>query len=148
MENTTIEMPEKNTEGINAKMKAGHIGLRTRDYEGTINWYVEKLGFRLLTKWEAGELKMAYLALANDDSFWLEVLCGGIPESGQDSSQPIISGFQHLCIEVENVDETLEAMRSRNVKVLREPFNVEAIGKRCGFIADLYGNVIEFAENI
>jgi lactoylglutathione lyase len=148
MENTMIQMPEKNPEGINAKMKAGHIGLRTRDYEGTINWYVEKLGFRIIKQWEVGELKMTYLAPANDDSFWLEVLCDGMPEITPDPSQPIISGFQHFCIEVESVDETLSVMLSRDVKVLREPFNVAAIGKRCGFIADLYGNVIEFTENI
>jgi lactoylglutathione lyase len=148
MENTVIEMPEKNAEGINGKMKAGHVGLRTTDYEGTISWYTEKLGFRLLKRWEVGDLKMAYLAPANDDHFWLEVLNGGITGSHHDPSQPVISGFQHLCIDVENVDETLTALRERDVKVLREPFNIPAIGKRCGFIADLFDNVIEFTENI
>ena len=148
MENTMIEMPARNSDGINGKIKVGHIGLRTTDYEGSIQWYVEKLGFRLLKKWEVGELKMAYLAPANDDNFWIEILNGGISGSHQDASQPIISGFQHLCIDVENIDETLAALRERDVRVLREPFNVAAIGKRCGFIADLHGNVIELTENI
>jgi lactoylglutathione lyase/glyoxylase I family protein len=141
-------MPRKNTEGINGKIKCAHIGLRTTDYEGSIQWYIEKLGFRLLKKWQAGELKMAFLAPANDDNFWVEILNGGISASGQDPSQPIISGYQHLCFDVESVDDAFAAFRERDIKILREPFNVAAIGKRCGFIADLHGNVIELTENI
>lgn len=148
MENTLIEMPAKNAHGINGTMKAGHVGLRTTDYEGTIRWYTEKLGFRTLKKYAVGELHMAFLAPANDDNFWLEVLSGGATGTAHDSSQPIVSGFQHFCLAVEDVDETLAALRERGVTVSREPFNVPVIGKRCGFITDLYGNVIELMGNI
>jgi lactoylglutathione lyase len=148
MENLTIHLPAKNAEGINGKMRAAHIGLRTPDYKATINWYTEKLGFRVIKEWTAGELQLAFLALANDDSFWIEVLSGGITASGHDASLPIICGFQHFCLDVDSVDETLAALRVNDVTVIREPFNVAAIGKRCGFITDLFGNVIEFNENI
>jgi len=146
LNNTSIPIPEKNPEGINGKMKAGHLGLRTTDYEATIQWYTEILGFRLLKKWTAGDLKLAYLAPANDDNFWLEIIQDGNPQPG--APQPILNGFQHFCIDVENVDQTLAALRHKNVKVVREPFNVPPIGKRCGFIIDLHGNVIEFAQDI
>jgi len=148
MENKVIQIPAKNPEGVNGRMKVGHVGLRTTDYDATIKWYMEKLGFRLIKKWEVKDLKMAFLAPANDDDFFIEVLNGGITGSHQDPSQPIISGFQHICIEVGNVDDTLAVLRENDVKVLREPFEVPAIGKRCGFIADLFGNVIELTENI
>jgi catechol 2,3-dioxygenase-like lactoylglutathione lyase family enzyme len=148
MNNSTIEMPAKNPQGINGKMKAGHVGLRTPDFEGTIQWYTEKLGFRVLKKHTAGELQLAFLAPANDDNFWIEVLSGGITGTPQDPSQPIVSGFQHLCINVENVDETLATLRERGVNISREPFNVPPIGKRCGFITDLYGNAIELMGTI
>ncbi|WP_324677907.1 VOC family protein [Hymenobacter sp. GOD-10R] len=143
-----IEMPEKKAQGINGKMRAAHIGLRTTDYEGTIQWYTEKLGFRTLKKWTVGDLQLAFLAPANDDNFWIEVLSSATASTQQDLSQSIISGFQHFCLEVENVEETLAVLRDRGVKVLREPFDVPLIGKRCGFVADLHGNVIEFAANI
>lgn len=141
-------MPEKNSAGINGKIKVGHVGLRTINYEATIQWYIEKLGFRLLKKWVAGELKLAYLAPANDDNFWLEVLSSESVEFNQNDQQQVAVGFQHICFEVECVDETLKALREKDVKVVREPFNVAAIGKRCGFVVDLHGNMIEFAENI
>jgi lactoylglutathione lyase/glyoxylase I family protein len=148
METTLIQMPAKNLQGIDGKMKAGHVGLRTTDYEGTIQWYTEKLGFRVLKRYAVGDLQLAFLALANDDNFWLEVLSGGITGTPQDPSQPIVSGFQHFCLEVEDVDETIATLRERGVTVSREPFNVPPIGKRCGFITDLYGNVIELMGTI
>jgi len=49
---------------------------------------------------------------------------------------------------VDNVDNTLAELRQRGVKVTREPFNIFAIAKRCGFIADMHGNVIEFMESL
>ncbi|OUJ73316.1 hypothetical protein BXP70_15760 [Hymenobacter crusticola] len=141
-------MPQKTSDGINEKMRAAHVGLRTPDYEGTIRWYTEKLGFRLLQQWTVGDLQLAFLAPANDDAFWLEVLSGGIPNTQPAPSHLISSGFQHLCLEVDNVEETLAVLRTRGVEVVRESFNVPAIGKRCGFIADLYGNVIELVSTI
>ncbi|OON67000.1 hypothetical protein B0919_20205 [Hymenobacter sp. CRA2] len=141
-------MPARDPQGINGNMRAAHVGLRTPDYEGTIQWYSEKLGFRVLQQWTVGDLRLAFLAPANDDTFWLEVLSDGAAKPAPASAVPVTTGFQHLCLEVDNLDHTLAALRERDVKVIREPFNVPAIGKRCGFVADLHGNVIEFAENL
>jgi len=143
-----MELPAKVPQGINGKMRGAHVGLRTPDFEGTIHWYTEKLGFRILKKWAVGDLQLAFLAPANDDNFWLEVLSGGLPGAPPNPAHPIGSGFQHLCLEVNNVEETLAALREKGVPVAREPFDVPPIGKRCGFITDLHGNVIEFAANL
>ena len=148
MENKIIKIPPRNPEGINGKMRAGHVALRTTDYDGIINWYKEKLGFRLLHEWTVGALKLAYLAPANDDDFWLEVITGAVTGQAWDPAMPIVSGYQHWCLDVESVDETVEAVRQRGVKVLREPFNIPGAGKRACYIADLHDNVIEFTENV
>ena len=94
------------------------------------------------------ELQLAFLAPANDDNFWIEVLGGGLSDPQPNATHPISSGFQHLCLEVDDVEETLATLRARSVTVAREPFNVPPIVKRCGFVTDLHGNVIEFAANI
>ena len=52
----------------------------------------------------------------------------------------------HLCLSVENVDETLAALREHGVQVTREPFDVPPIGKRCGFVADPCGNTLELIQ--
>jgi lactoylglutathione lyase len=148
IQGTSIQLPEKNDKSIFSNMRAAHVGLRTTDYEGLIAWYIEKLEFRLIKKFSAGDLKLAFLAPANDDNFWIEILSGGVVDTHQEPTLPIISGFQHFCLDVKSVDETLSELRKRDVKVAREPFNVPAIAKRCGFISDPQGNVIEFTESI
>jgi lactoylglutathione lyase len=148
MNNKIIKDPAKKPEGINGKMKFEHAALRTPDYERTIQWYIEKLGFRLVQKWVSGELLMAYVAPANDDDFWLEIIQGPITDSHQDPSLPIVSGFQHFSMTVDSVDETIAALRTRDITITREPFDLPVIGKRIAFIADLHGNAIEFTENI
>jgi lactoylglutathione lyase len=141
-----IVLPQKNTKSLFSDMRTAHVGIRTTDYDGLINWYVEKLDFRLVHKFNAGELLLAFLAPANDDRFFIEIY--GSNEPDNTVPQPATSGFQHLCIEVDNVDNTLAELRIRGVNLLREPFNIAAIAKRCGFVADLHGNVIEFMENL
>lgn len=143
-----ITLPVKNNQSIFNSMRAAHVGLRTIDFEGLINWYVEKLDFRVIKKFSNGDLKMAFLAPANDDNFWIEILTGGSTVAIQNSALTISSGFQHFCIEVNSVDDTLAELANRGIDVVRGPFNVPAIAMRCCFINDLYGNVIEFAERI
>ncbi|QNE41973.1 VOC family protein (plasmid) [Hymenobacter sp. NBH84] len=148
MENTTLPLPAKNAEGINGTMRADHVGLRTLDFAGTIGWYTKKLGFRLIKQVTLGDLQLAFLAPANDDNFWLEVLSNGPATPPPSTPPPITSGFQHLCLTVGNVDDTLAALRERGVQVTREPFDVPLLGKRCGFVSDLHGNTLEFIQNI
>lgn len=148
MENSVLKLPARNAEGINGKMRVDHLGLRTTDLEGTIGWYTEKLGFRVIKRFAVGSLQLAFLAPANDDNFWLEVLSDSAPSPAPAAAPPITAGFQHLCLAVENADETLAALRERGVKVVREPFDVPVIGKRCGFVTDLYGNTLEFMHDL
>ncbi|PJJ60927.1 VOC family protein [Hymenobacter chitinivorans] len=141
-----IQLPPKNPAGGTGRLRAAHVGLRTPDYAATLRWYTQKLGFRILKEWTVGALQLAFLAPANDDRFWLEIIHD--PAAGPGSGPPLVAGFQHLCFEVDHLDETLAELRARAVRVIREPFSVPAIGKRCGFVADLHGNVLELAESI
>lgn len=145
---TPITLPTKEPESIFGDMQATHVGIRTADHDGLIRWYMEKLEFRLIRKWNVGDLKLAFLAPANDDNFWIEVISQDTTGVTDHNAQAFISGYHHFCIAVKNVDSTLEELARRGVKTLRAPFDVPAIGKRCGFIADPFGNVIEFTGDI
>ncbi|WP_170172746.1 VOC family protein [Hymenobacter rigui] len=148
MQNPQLPLPAKNPAGINGTMRAAHIGLRTAHYTGTLNWYTEKLGFRILKEWTVGNLRLAFLVPANDDTFLLEVVCESVTDSTPPPALQVTAGFHHLCLEVEDLNATLSALRERGVQIVREPFEVPAIGKRCGFVTDLHGNILEFAENL
>jgi len=146
---TPLTFPGKEPGSIFSDMQATHIGIRTSDYEGLIKWYMEKLEFRLIRKWRAGDLKLAFLAPANDNSCWIEVISQDITgaDAGQEA-RAFASGYHHFCMNVKNVDNTLSELARRGVATLRAPFDVPVIGKRCGFIADPFGNVIELTADM
>ncbi|MDJ1502312.1 VOC family protein [Xanthocytophaga agilis] len=150
MEKTTIVIPPKNTQSVFANMRGAHVALRVPNYDKTKKWYMEKLDFRLLHEWPFGNLQLAYLAPANDDTFWIELLAGGNPEpktSYRDLNESLHpAGYHHICMDVKSVDDTLAQLRNRGVTILGEAFDLPVIGKRLGFFSDLWGNVIELSE--
>jgi catechol 2,3-dioxygenase-like lactoylglutathione lyase family enzyme len=147
-----IVLPAKNSDSVFSTMRGAHIALRVADYAGTVKWYQEKLDFRLVHEWPFGDMQLAYLAPANDDNFWIEILGGGQPGPKpiytdlNESLHP--AGYHHFCIDVVSVDDTIAALASRSVAMIGEPFNLPAISKRLAFLADLEGNLIELAERI
>ena len=147
MENqvTPLTFSEKNTASKFSDIKAGHVAIRTTEYDAIIKWYLEKLDFRIVREWTAGEMQFAYLALPNDNDFMIEIL--GIKSSELIINEEIKSGYDHLCFNVENLDETIEELKSRNITIVRS-FSVPAIGKRCAFVTDPFGNKIEFCDDI
>jgi glyoxylase I family protein len=149
-----IKMPEKNTKSSFANMRGHHVALRVPDYEKSKQWFVEKLDYRVVHEWPYADEQLAYLAPANDDNFMLEILGGGDPlpldkPSYTDLGDSLrYSGFHHFCINVSDIVETVEELRRRNVSIVTEPFELEAINRKLAFFADPFGNLIELSEVI
>jgi catechol 2,3-dioxygenase-like lactoylglutathione lyase family enzyme len=55
-------------------------------------------------------------------------------------------GVHHVCFTVPSVDKTVGELKARDVKVVAEPFEVEAIARRLAFFADPWGNLFELEE--
>ena len=131
-------------------MKPHHVAMRVPDFAASKRWFVEKLDFRVLHEWPYGDLQLAYLAPPTDDEFHVEIMGGGVPlprapySDLGDSLRP--EGYHHVCLTVDSVREALEELRRRQVKVVAEPFDIEAISRRLAFIADPWGNLIELSE--
>lgn len=149
---TIINVPSRNTDSKLSSIRGAHVALRVPDFEASKKWYTEKLDFRVVHEWPFGDLQLAYLAPANDDNFWIELLGGANPAPQQkftdlnESLHP--EGYHHFCLNVDSVDETLAELTSRGVSIVGEPFNLPAIGKRLAFFSDLDGNLIELAETL
>lgn len=147
MENDIIPLTfsDKNTVSQFRDLKAGHIAIRTTEYEALIKWYQEKLDFRIIREWIVGEMQLAFIAPANDNDFLIEIL--GIKNNEISTKPEPHLGYDHLCFNVQNLDVTLQELIERNVEIVRT-FNVPPIGKRVAFIVDLDGNKIEFCQDI
>jgi lactoylglutathione lyase/glyoxylase I family protein len=147
---TVVNTPAINSNSKFADMRGAHVAVRVPDFEISKKWYMEKLDFRVVHEWPFGDLKLAYLAPATDDNFWIELLAGGTPGNQPDYNDLNESlhqaGYHHFCINVDSVDKTLAELRSRDVAIVGEPFNLEVIGRRLAFFSDPWGNLIELAE--
>ena len=131
-------------------MKANHVAVRVPDLEAAKAWYSEKLDFRVVHEWIFGDLQLAYMSAATDDTFFLELIGGGspIPERPYDDLRDSLNaaGFHHLCYMVESVDDTLLELKKRGVKIVNEAFELPDISRRLAFFADPWGNLLELAE--
>jgi len=139
--------PEKNTGSAFADVKAGHIGILTFEYDAIVKWYRENLDFRLVREWTNDGLNMqlAFLAPPDDNSFVIEIFGYNQAETaGNAQPKP---GYNHICFDVANLDRTMAELHKRNINIVRS-FSIPAIGRRVAFIADPWGNTIEFSEDI
>jgi catechol 2,3-dioxygenase-like lactoylglutathione lyase family enzyme len=135
-----------------ADMRGHHVALRTPDLDTAKRWYVEKLDFRVVAEWAYADEKLAYLAPATDNHFYIEILGGGEPTPREvrpytDLTDSLgYAGYHHFCLNVVSVDRTVEILRSRGVTIVTEPFALPAISRRLAFFCDPFGNLIELAE--
>ncbi|MFJ9712099.1 VOC family protein [Streptomyces sp. NPDC101234] len=132
---------------------ADHVALRVSDYDESIAFYTEKLGFELVKEWTLGDaapgIRFAYVRLGE---FEIELIGDGQPSPA--AEQKDIgdhlgrSGYIHLCLRVADLDKSVEELRSRGVTIFAEPFVVDPIGQRLAMIKDNSGNVIELAQAV
>ena len=143
-------LPKTNFSSPFASMTGNHVAVRVPDLEEARRWWVEKLDFRFVHEWTFGELKLAYVAPPTDDTFFVELIGEGepIPErSYADLENSLeLAGYHHLCFMVESADETLDEVKRRGVKIVKEAFDLPEISRRLAFFCDPWGNLIELAE--
>jgi catechol 2,3-dioxygenase-like lactoylglutathione lyase family enzyme len=141
-----------NTSSPLSSWRGDHAGIRVPDFDRAVDWYAEKLDFRLTMSCVIGELTFGFLAPAADDNFCIELLAG----PGADKRPPYVglhasyqlSGWHHVCFRVDSVDEAIEELRRRAVTIVSEPHDVIPMGRRVAFFADPWGNLLEVIQMI
>jgi glyoxylase I family protein len=145
-------LPPVKSDSAFADMKGHHVAVRVPDFEVGRRWYVEKLDFRVIYEWPFTDQHLAYLAPANDDHFWIELLGDGSPAPAakpgySDLGQSLnYAGYHHFCLTVTNIAATVSELRRRGVTIVTEPFVLDVISRKLAFLADPWGNLIELAE--
>ena len=123
--------------------RIGHIAIGAKDIEATAAFYCNVLGlkeaFRMYNG-EGGKLSTVYLHLAPGE--FIEIFPDGIIEQKYNASN---IGYSHLCIEVDNVTETLEQLQAKGIPVDKE---ITTGVSKCKMFwtHDPDGNRIEFME--
>jgi methylmalonyl-CoA epimerase len=127
-------------------LRHDHVALRVADYDATVRWYADVLGFRVETQWENGGLRVAFLRHGDAR---LEILGGASPdpqpEDGDLAASLRRAGLHHFCLAVDDLDAAVAELRRRGVPTLAEPVDVAPIGRRIAFVKDNGGNLIQLS---
>ena len=147
--------PARNPDAALAQLSPSHVCIRVPDYDAGKQWYIEKLDFRLVHEWPEPmlDVRMCYLAAANDDYFLIEIIGDGAKPLEKPNATDFVAsfgnaGFHHLCFAVPDVDATVATLKERDVMIVAEPFVADAINRKLAFFADPFGNLFEIEQVI
>ncbi|KDN56349.1 SMU1112c/YaeR family gloxylase I-like metalloprotein [Flavobacterium seoulense] len=120
-----------------------HIAIICSDYEKSKYFYTEILGLEIVREVYREERKSYKLDLALNGNYCIELF--SFPNPPERTSRPEARGLRHLAFAVENLDQTVSFLNSKNIHA--ELIRIdEFTGKRFTFIADPDNLPIEFYE--
>ena len=124
-----------------------HIALRAYDFEATLKFYSEGLGFKRAYGWGEGDQRAAMLDTG--DGNYLEVFAGGKRPHGED---PPEGALLHFALRVADTDAAFARAVAAGARPTVEPKSVPIDGDRpltfrIAFCKGLDGEIIEFFCN-
>lgn len=146
---------ESNKDKGLSTMKADHLLLGVTNFDETLKWYKEILGFEVEVQWKVEGLDNLDLAYLNNGDFRIEII--GNKEGTQNNKQVSDfgehlshQGYAHICFQVEDIDLTMQQLNEKGIEtfVKAETYPLDFYSRRVAFIKDLNGNIIEFASPI
>lgn len=131
-----------------------HIAIRATDFEATLKFYIEGLGFRRVYGWgqdgrAQGERDSRAVMLDTGDGNYLEVFAGGARQPGAETPEgPLL----HYALRTTDCTAALERARAAGATVTVEPKTVPIHGDtptefRIAFCKGLDGELIEFFQH-
>ena len=130
-----------------------HVALRVRDLEPMVQWYKDVFGFEethrfSLPDYIGADADLVYLRLRN---MQLEIVGGGNPEEGR--PEPMTppetfshTGYQHFCLEVEDIDVAKASLEEAGIDVYIGPNTNTNLNRSFIHFKDPEGNDIELVE--
>ena len=122
-------------------MRLLHTMLRVGDLERSIEFYTKVLGMRLLRRkdYPDGKFTLAFVGYGDEkDEAVIE-----LTYNWDTDHYDLGAGFGHIAIEVDDVYEAVETLRSRGGKVIREAGPMNAGITIIAFVQDPDGYAIE-----
>jgi catechol 2,3-dioxygenase-like lactoylglutathione lyase family enzyme len=119
-----------------------HVAFRASDIDRSIRWYGEAFGAKKVfhAKQEGERPELLFLEFAKGQ--FVELFTNG---KSKLQESPDAIGYQHFCLQVNDLEQALQHLASVNVHPHRGPFAGRG-QYRLAFISDPDGNVIELMQ--
>lgn len=129
-------------------MKIDHICFAVKDIQEGISYWEEIFGYRQITKVvENSRQKVKVTFLSKDDSVMVKLI---EPSGDNQSLLNFVNrggGFHHLCLKVENLDESIEDLKGKGLIQLVPPEPGEAFNNQnIAFMLARYGINVELID--
>ena len=139
-----IKFLDINPDSKFSDFKAGHVGIRTNKIDELLKWYEKNLDFRIIKRWNVGDIRLAFMASPADNDFIIEVICYDRNEKYTDGLK---SGYNHLSFWVDSLSKTTKELEKNGIPIQRS-FSVPEIAMTVAFIDDTFGNSIELCQKM
>ena len=110
---------ESDMAGCNEVLGGGgihHVAIRVKDFDASVKFYCDELGFKELLSWGEGDKRAAMLDTGDGCCF--EIFAGGTGH-GSDGA------FLHLALNCKDIDGVIERVRTAGMEIRTEPKDVE-----------------------
>ena len=125
-------------------MRMLHTMLRVNDLEESLRFYCDHLGMRLLRKadFPGGRFTLAFVGYDTEDKTAVIELTYNWDTQAYD----VGNGFGHVALATPDIYATCKALRSKGVKVVREPGPMQHGNTVIAFVEDPNGYRIELIQ--
>ena len=133
------------TAGQTAPFRMLHTMLRVLDLDKSLDFYVNKMGMKLLRRqdYPGGEFTLAFVGYGDEkDQAVIELTHNW----GQKEPYTIGSGYGHIAIGVPDIYGLCETLQSTGVKIPRPPGPMKHGGSVIAFVEDPDGYKVELIE--
>jgi len=123
-------------------MKFDHAAFQVSDISRSIDFYVNKLGFKLLSNEVNKEEQEAFAFVVNGDARieLLQDLAG--PYEMPSVKRPYCP---HFCLETDNMNQTVKMLKENNINIIRGPLEIKG-EETWIYFSDPDNNVLEFIQ--
>lgn len=122
-----------------------HVAIRVHDFEASIRFYTQAIGFKEKICWGEGDKRG--IMLDTGDGNYLEIFAGGTKEPKPEGA------ILHFAFRTDNADAAIERARAAGMEVTVEPKTVDLQSTpgptpiRIAFFKGPDGEVVEFFQN-